>query len=132
MIIERAKQLRAQVETLVETLNDEEALKVIEFFPNWKENVSYNINDRIRYNDILYKCLIAHVSQFTWNPEDASSLWTKVLIPDPDIIPNWEQPSSTNPYMIGDKVSHNNKIWVSIVDNNVWEPGVYGWDEIIE
>ena len=92
MIIERAKQLRAQVETLVETLDDEEALKVIEFFPNWKEGVLYNINDRIRYNDILYKCLIAHTSQLTWNPEDAPSLWTKVLIPDPDIIPNWEQP----------------------------------------
>ena len=20
--------------------------------------------------------------------------------------------------------------WISIVDNNVWEPGVYGWEEI--
>lgn len=132
MIIERAKELRAQVETLVKTLDDEEALKVIEFFPNWKENISYDVNDRIRYNDILYKCLIAHTSQFTWNPEDASSLWTKVLIPDPDIVSNWEQPSSTNPYMKGDKVRHNEKIWVSIVDNNVWEPGVYGWEEVIE
>ena len=27
---------------------------------------------------------------------------------------------------------HNDKIWVSIVDNNVWEPGVYGWEEVIE
>ena len=25
--------------------------------------------------------------------------------------------------MIGDKVTHNDKTWVSIVDNNVWEPG---------
>ena len=32
--------------------------------------------------------------------------------------------------MTGDKVFYNNKNWVSIVDNNVWEPGVYGWEEI--
>ena len=45
-------------------------------------------------------------------------------------IPAWEQPDSTNPYMKGDKVSHNGKIWVSDIDNNVWAPGIYGWSEI--
>ena len=24
----------------------------------------------------------------------------------------------------------NGKTWVSLVDNNVWEPGVYGWTEV--
>ena len=42
------------------------------------------------------------------------------------MIPEWEQPESTNPYMKGDKVKHNDKTWVSDIDNNVWEPGVYG------
>ena len=32
-------------------------------------------------------------------------------------------------YAKGDKTSHNSKNWVSTVDNNVWEPGVYGWEE---
>ena len=41
----------------------------------------------------------------------------------------WEQPESTNPYMKGDKVTHAGKTWVSTIDNNVWEPGVYGWEE---
>jgi hypothetical protein len=27
------------------------------------------------------------------------------------------------------KVSHNDKHWVSDYDNNVWEPGVFGWTE---
>ena len=40
----------------------------------------------------------------------------------------WEQPESTNPYMKGDKVTHAGKTWVSTIDNNVWEPGVYGWE----
>ena len=32
-------------------------------------------------------------------------------------------------YAKGAKVSHNGKHWISDVDNNVWEPGVYGWSE---
>ena len=28
------------------------------------------------------------------------------------------------------KVQHGGKTWVSDVDNNVWEPGVYGWSEV--
>ena len=32
----------------------------------------------------------------------------------------------------GDKVTHNGATWISTVDNNVWEPGVYGRDEVTE
>lgn len=41
-----------------------------------------------------------------------------------------EQPESTNPYSKGDKVTHNGKTWRSTIAGNVWEPGVYGWEEI--
>ena len=61
---------------------------------------------------------------------DAPSLFAKVLIPDTDTIPEWEQPDSTNPYAKGDKVTHNGKTWISTADGNVWEPGVYGWEEV--
>lgn len=63
-------------------------------------------------------------------PTDAPSLFAKVLIPDENVVPAWEQPDSTNPYMVGDKVTHNGGTWVSVVDNNVWEPGTYGWNEV--
>lgn len=63
-------------------------------------------------------------------PIEAPSLFAKVLISVDGTILAWEQPDSTNPYMLDNKVSHNGKNWVSIVDNNVWEPGVYGWEEI--
>jgi hypothetical protein len=65
-----------------------------------------------------------------WTPDVASSLFAKVLVPNENEIPKWEQPDSTNAYKIGDKVSHNGKTWESNCDNNVWEPGVYGWTEI--
>ena len=130
-IVDRARQLRTRVETMAETLEDEEALKVVELFPKWAENEAYTIGDRVRYEDVLYKCLIAHTSQSNWIPIDAPSLWAKVLIPDPEVIPDWEQPESTNPYMKGDKVRHIGKVWVSDIDNNIWEPSVYGWSEVI-
>ena len=131
-IIERARQLRAVIESLAETLDDESAAESVELFPIWATDTDYAVGDRRRYEGLLYKCLQAHTSQETWNPADAPSLWAKVLIPDPEVIPEWEQPESTNPYMKGDKVKHNNKTWESNIDNNVWEPGVYGWDEVIE
>lgn len=130
-IVDRAKALRAQIESMAESLEDEDALKVKEFFPNWETDAQYAIGDRVRYNNILYKCLIAHTAQADWNPKDAVSLWTRVLIPDPEVIPEWVQPDSTNPYMEGDKVKHIGKTWISTINNNVWEPSVYGWDEVI-
>lgn len=130
MIIERAIKLRQQIESLAETLDDEQALEVSELFPNWLENYVYEVGARARYEDILYKCLISHTSQSDWTPDNAPSLWARVLIPDPEMIPEWVQPDSTNPYMIGDKVKHLDKTWVSTVDYNVWEPGVYGWSEV--
>jgi hypothetical protein len=32
--------------------------------------------------------------------------------------------------MKGDRVTHNDQTWESTVDNNVWEPGVYGWQVV--
>lgn len=130
-IVDRAKTLRGQVESLAETLEDEDALKATELFPSWRGDTLYSIGERVRYNGTLYRCLTLHTSQAEWNPEDAVSLWAKVLIPDPEVIPEWEQPESTNPYMKGDKVKHLDKIWVSTIDYNVYEPSVYGWDEVI-
>ena len=111
-------------------VNDVQALEVPELYPTWKSGVNYEVGLRVLYNKVLYKVITSHTSQEDWTPELSPSLFAKVLIPDENIIPNWEQPDSTNGYMNGDKVLHNNKTWVSIIDNNVWEPGVYGWEEV--
>lgn len=109
---------------------DEMSLQVPNLYPTWKSEVEYKVGDRVLYNDILYKVLQDHTSQETWTPVDATSLFAKVLIPDANVIPEWEQPDSTNPYMIGDKVTYEGKTYVSTVDNNVWKPTEYGWEEI--
>lgn len=114
------------------TADDQTALAGKELYPLWNEAAVYKKGDRVRYDGVLYRCLQDHTAQATWTPTDAPSLWAKVLIPTPSVIPEWEQPESTNPYMKGDKVKYNGKTWVSSIDNNVWAPGVYGWDEVTE
>ena len=130
MTKEQAKQFIDAFVKLRNLVTDEISLEVPNLYPTWKPDRNYHIADRILYNETLYKVLQDHVSQDTWAPDVTSSLFAKVLIPNSNIIPNWEQPDSTNPYVTGDKVMHNGKTWVSIIDNNVWEPGIYGWNVI--
>lgn len=136
-VIERARELRRQIEANAAPMSDYMALQYTELFASWSgEGVAYKAGDRIRYNGILYKVLQDHISQGDWQPDSTSSLFAKALIPDPTVVPEWEQPDSTNPYMTGDRVTHADKTWESLVDNNVWEPGVAGtealWQEIVE
>ena len=125
--IEAEKIIKAFVK-LRELATDDMSLQVPEIYPTWREGIAYTTNTRILYNEVLYKVLLDHTSQADWTPEVAPSLFAKVLTSETEIL-EWVQPDSTNPYMKGDKVIHNGKVWVSTIDNNVWEPGVYGWEE---
>ena len=119
--------IRQQINGL--TVDDNTALRMMEFYPEWVFDTDYTAGYKVQRGGKLWRCLQAHTSQTGWEPENAPSLWAKVLIPDETVIPEWEQPDSTNAYVKGDKVTHNGKTWVSDVDGNVWEPGVYGWTE---
>ena len=115
-------------------ISDKEALYIPDVFPQWNSNsVEYKVGDKVLYNNILYKVITAHTSQESWTPTSAPSLFAKVLTSEGEIL-EWEQPSSTNPYMKGDKVRYNGKIYESVIDNNVWSPEAYpqGWKEVEE
>ena len=115
--------------------DDAEALEVKMLYKQWDKQIDkpLEVGEYIQYQDVLYKVLQAHTVQEAWTPTDAPSLFAKVLVdPTGETILDWEQPDSTNPYMKGDKVIHNGKTYVCTIDNNVWEPGVYGWEEITE
>lgn len=135
-ITDKAKRLRATIETLAENLDDGAASSAAELFPNWSVGTKYAKDERVRYNGVLYKVLQSHTSQADWTPDTAVSLYARVLIPDPEVIPVWEQPDSTNPYMKGNKVHYptaDGDIYESVVDNNVRSPADYpdGW-KIVE
>lgn len=130
-----AVEVRDAIDTFLETIPDEEVESVKVLFPHWKVGVQYEINARVRFMDNIYKVLQAHTSQEDWMPDVAVSLYAPLLIDEEtNEILEWVQPDSTNPYMIGDKVIFEEKIYESLIDNNTWSPAAYpaGWQEIVE
>ena len=122
-----AHRMRTMIEKAATSLSDEDALEAVDLFPKWAIDITYHVNERVRYNDKLYRCEQEHTSQDDWTPDAVPALWTRVSIEE---YPEWVQPTGAqDAYHLGDKVSHNEKHWISDVDNNVWEPGVYGWSE---
>ena len=124
---------------LLPDLTDEQALEMPLLFPKWQANIQYEVGYRVLYLGTLYKVIQAHTSQQGWEPDITPSLFAKNLIVKDDDgeqvdIPEWEQPGSTNPYMKGDKVKFEGKIYQSLIDNNVWSPAAYpqGWEEVNE
>ena len=124
---------------LLPNLSDEQALQVPLMFPKWQTGKEYAVGDRVLYLGTLYKVLQAHTSQAGWEPDITPSLFAKNLIVKDEEgeqvdIPEWVQPDSTNPYMIGDKVIFGGKVYQSVIDNNVWSPTDYpqGWEEVNE
>lgn len=133
-LIELARKLRPFIEKAAISLDDTDALEAIYLFPEWNKDADkYEKDARVRFEGVLYKCLQEHIPQAIWTPTAAPSLWAKVLIPSPDIIPDWEQPDSTNAYQIGDKVRFEGKVYESVIANNIWSPAAYpaGWKEIV-
>lgn len=126
MTKDQAIQFRKMMEMQADMASDEKILEVSIFVEHWKAGTSYLSGKRLNYNGVIYKVLQSHTSQADWTPDVTSSLYARVLIPDESVIPEWEQPESTNGYMIGDKVTHDGVTYESLVDNNVWEPGATG------
>lgn len=127
---QQAMKYRKAMTDGAQSLTDEEALTAPMLYERWQAGKEYVVDQRLYYDGKLWRVLIGHTSQEQWKPDVSPSLFAEVLIPDPSVIPEWVQPSSTNPYMIGDKVRHNGHIWISTMDYNVFEPGVAGWDEV--
>ncbi len=139
----RAEAAAARCEKLVDSIvfvklaetgaiDEVTATEHTEIFAAWEPDVQYESGNMRRYPESdgkLYKCIQAHKSQTDWTPDVAVSLW--VVAGDPaEEWPEWSQPiGAVDAYMMGDKCSHNDKHWISDYDNNVWEPGVFGWHE---
>ena len=133
-----AEQFRKAVQYFATTLPEEKALVVSSIFDEWAVNVKYVTGEWVAYgvnavgDPQLYQVLQDHTSAAEWTPDTATSLYKAVGI-DLSGIPLWVQPlGATDAYKLGDIVMHNGKKWKSSIDNNVWEPGVYGWEEVTE
>ena len=65
-----------QINTL--TVDDNTALRMVAFYPEWAENAEYTAEYKVQHNGKLWRCRQAHTSQTGWEPENAASLWTEI------------------------------------------------------
>ena len=124
---ENARRKARSIELATSYLDDAQAETVTELFPQWEPDTDYAVGDRRQYDGLLYRCVQAHTSQVGWEPPAVPALWARTSTEE---WPEWIQPTGAHDaYAAGDKVIHNDKHWVSELDANVYEPGVYGWGE---
>ena len=131
--ITEARTLRSTLEKVSKDISDEDSEGAEWLFPLWNgAGISYKKDDRVQYENVLYKCLQAHTSQSDWTPDTAVSLWVRVNDPREE-FPQWVQPTGAHDaYMKGDKVTYQGKHYESTIDNNVYSPTDYpqGWKEV--
>ena len=114
---------------LEEELSESDLYMFSALYPEWKTGEQVAIGDIKSYQAKIYEVIQAHTTQSDWTPDVVPALW-KVFTPA-GIIPDWVQPQGGHDaYQMGDKVMHNGQVWESTINNNVWEPGVYGWQII--
>ena len=131
MTREQAYKLRALIEQAVKSLADEDALDGVTLFPHWKADTAYEADERIAYNDKLYRVVQSHTSQSDWTPDLTPALYTEIARPGE--IPVWRQPTGAqDAYQTGDKVHYPDllgPVYESLIDANIWSPEAYpqGW-----
>lgn len=132
---EETTALRNTLDSLINNFDDEQAIQYIYLFKTWAPNIQMNQGEKYKYGDTLYTVLQSHTSQVGWEPNITPSLYARVIVfQTPGEYADWEQPDSTNAYMRGDRVRFNEKIYESLVDDNVWSPEAYpaGWTLVDE
>ena len=109
-----------------------DALDNAGMFPAWAERVGTDtkVGEYLRHDNGLYRVKQAHKVQAHYPPSTATAaLYSKVTMPGE--TPDWTPGSWAKAI----KVKHKGKTWLSMVDNNVWEPGAAGvyeniWKEV--
>lgn len=115
-----------------ETLSETDAQAVTILFPKWEAGVAYPLGRVMQYNSHLYEVMQAHTSQADWAPDVAVGLFRRRYAPAGGIA-DWVEWDGHNAslYQVGSEVMHKGSHWVSNTPDNHWEPGVFGWDEVV-
>lgn len=138
---QRAEQFRHTLQLFARTLDEDKVLMISTIFDKWNPNAhEYEVGEYCAYGENangdpqLYVCLQAHTSQEGWSPDVSTGLFKAVGITD-EGYPEWVQPVGTSDaYNNGDVVSFEGKLYISVIDGNVWSPLAYpaGWAEYTE
>ena len=95
----------------------------------WESGRAYTAGERAIFDGIQYEVVQPHTSQGHQTPPMIPAIWKLATVAG--TIPIWVQPlGAHDAYQLNDEVLHDGKHWKSIINNNVWAPGVYGWVEV--
>ena len=76
-----AHEYRRKIEHAAQYQPDADALESIELFPLWKPDTHYEKDERVRYEDKLWRIMQAHTAQAHQPPSiDTASLYTEVTL----------------------------------------------------
>lgn len=103
--------------------------EVSAMFNDWRTSTVYRAGVVVADDGTLWRCVQAHTSQDDWRPSGTPALWAAVRKTAGPTVDEWRQPvGAHDAYKVGDRVTHNGQMWESTAAENVWEPGVYGWE----
>jgi len=88
---------------------------------------AYQLGSLVIYNNKIW---VSIVDANVWEPGVTG--WRVSNEFGEEVVSEWIQPlGAHDSYNIGATVIHNGKKWIATIGNNVWEPGVYGWNEVV-
>ena len=131
MLTQKQLNLAAYIAGTRATAPAEIADKHPELYNPWVYGEKVEIGDRRRdeYNGLLYEVHSA-AGDNLYPPHEVPAVWRRVYEEE---WPQWVQPTGAHDaYIFGAKVTWNDIKWISDYDNNIWEPGVYGWTKHTE
>ena len=119
--------VRVVFQTLARTdvLTEEQALASEHLFDEWQTRIGTTATqgEYLRYEDGLYRVQQEHTIQEHQPPSvHTAALYTRIQEPGSGPEP-WVSGQS---YAKGTEVIHHGGVWLSGVDNNIWEPGAAG------
>ena len=109
---------------------------LVRFAPPWVQPVAtdegwtwYRVGDVVFHDGHLW---VSTTPENVWEP--GVSAWRRTPT-TPGEPPAWTQPTGAHDaWKLGEHVMHNGQEWVCIDTdgdgNNVWEPGVFGWEVV--
>ena len=65
-----------QINTL--EVDDNTALRMLAFYPEWSVNTAYMVGYKVRYKDGMWRVRQDHTSQAGWEPDIVPALWEQV------------------------------------------------------
>lgn len=128
-ILEKAYKMRPIIEVAMASLEDKVASQAVELSPTLKQDSKLiKSGTRINWNGVLKRAAVDLWDTAENNPDNAPTLWEDILYKDGiRIIP--ETITAGTAFAKNELGWWEDKIYISLIDNNVWTPTTYaaGW-----